>query len=158
MRRTFRARLRFQRIVRTLARHDALAPLEEIAVAPGLVWLARRCARRAAVGRPGEKLARALTEMGPSFIKLGQMLSTRADLLGEQVAFDLAELQDHLPPFDSARARRILEEEFGQPVEALFVSFDPVPVSAASIAQVHNAMRSEEHTSELQSLMRISYA
>src|SRR3546814_10591607 len=78
--------------------------------------------------------------MGPSFIKLGQMLSTRADLLGEQVAFDLAELQDHLPPFDSARARRILEEEFGQPVEALFVSFDPVPVSAASIAQVHNAM------------------
>src|SRR3546814_1735415 len=99
-----------------------------------------------------------LTEMGPSFIKLGQMLSTRADLLGEQVAFDLAELQDHLPSFDSARARRILEEEFGQPVEALFVSFDPVPVSAASIAQVHNAMRSEEHTSELQSLMRISYA
>src|SRR3546814_7067852 len=120
--------------------------------------------------------------MGPSFIKLGQMLSTRADLLGEQVAFDLAELQDHLPPFDSARARRILEEEFGQPVEALFVSFDPVPVSAASIAQVHNAMvmpepgegaeataseprpvavkilRSEEHTSELQSLMRLSYA
>src|SRR3546814_5947154 len=90
-----------------------------------------------------------LTGMGPSFIKLGQMLSTRADLLGEQVAFDLAELQDHLPPFDSARARRILEEEFGQPVEALFVSFDPVPVSAA---------RSEEHTSELQSLMRISYA
>src|SRR3546814_14812951 len=78
--------------------------------------------------------------MGPSFIKLGQMLSTRADLLGEQVAFDLAELQDHLPPFDSARARRILEEEFGQPVEALFVSFDPVPVSAASIAPVHNAM------------------
>src|SRR3546814_7865072 len=68
------------------------------------------------------------------------MLSTRADVLGEQGAFDLAELQDHLPPCDSARARRSLEEEFGQPVEALFVSFDPVPVSAASIAQVHNAM------------------
>src|SRR3546814_1160822 len=78
--------------------------------------------------------------MGPSFIKLGQMLSTRAYLRGEQVAVSLAELHDHLPPFDSARARRILEEEFVQPVEALFVSFDPVPVSAASIAQVHNAM------------------
>src|SRR3546814_6883883 len=137
MLRTFRSLLRFQRIVRTLARHDALAPLEEIAVAPGLVWLARRFSRRAAVGRPGEKLARALTAMGPSFIKPGQMLSTRADVLGEQVAFDLAELQDHLPPLDSARARRIPEEEFGQPVEALFVSLDPVPVSAASLAQFH---------------------
>ncbi|HEY9548304.1 MAG TPA: 2-polyprenylphenol 6-hydroxylase, partial [Kiloniellaceae bacterium] len=118
---------------------DALAPLEEVRLAPGLVWSARRFSRRAAAGRPGQKLARALTEMGPSFIKLGQMLSTRADLLGEQVALDLAELQDHLEPFDSALARRILEEELGQPVETLFVGFDPVPVSAASIAQVHKA-------------------
>ena len=139
MLRTLRSLLRFQRIVRTLARHDALAPLEEIGVAPGLVWLARRFSRRAGGGRPGQKLARALTEMGPSFIKFGQMLSTRADLLGEQVAFDLAELQDHLEPFDGALARRILEEELGQPVEEIFVSFDPVPVSAASIAQVHEA-------------------
>src|SRR3546814_1016639 len=90
----FRSLLRFQRIARTLARHDALAPLEEVRLAPGLVWLARRFSRRAAAGRPGQKLARALTEMGPSFIKLGQMLSTRADLLGEQVALDLAELQE----------------------------------------------------------------
>src|SRR5512138_27041 len=139
MLRTLRSLLRLQRIVRTLARHDALAPLEEAGIAPGLVWLARRFSRRAAAGRPGEKLARALTEMGPSFIKLGQMLSTRADLLGEQVALDLAELQDHLAPFDGALARRIIEEELGAPVEELFVSFDPVPVSAASIAQVHNA-------------------
>jgi ubiquinone biosynthesis protein len=139
MLRTLRSLLRFQRIARTLARHDALAPLEHAGVAPGLVWLIRRFSRRAAEGRPGQKLARALTEMGPSFIKLGQMLSTRADLLGEEVAFDLAELQDHLEPFDSTLARRILEEELGQPVETLFVSFDPVPVSAASIAQVHKA-------------------
>jgi len=139
MLRTLRSLLRLQRIVRTLARHDALAPLEEVRVAPGLVWLARRFSRRAATGRPGQKLARALTEMGPSFIKLGQMLSTRADLLGEQVAFDLAELQDHLPPFDGALARTILEEELGAPVETLFVTFDAVPVSAASIAQVHRA-------------------
>jgi ubiquinone biosynthesis protein len=139
MLRTLRSLLRFLRIARTLARHDALAPLEEVGMAPGLVWLLRRFSRRAAEGRPGEKLARALTEMGPSFIKLGQMLSTRADLLGEQVALDLSELQDHLAPFDGAIARQILESELGQPVEALFVSFDPVPVSAASIAQVHKA-------------------
>src|SRR3546814_4844777 len=79
-----RSLLRFQRIVRTLARHDALAPLEEIAVAPGLVWLARRFSRRAAVGRPGEKLARALTEMGPSFIKLGQMLRSEERRVGKE--------------------------------------------------------------------------
>ena len=139
MLRTLRSLLRFLRIARTLARHDALAPLEEVGMAPGLVWLLRRFSRRAAAGRPGEKLARALTEMGPSFIKLGQMLSTRADLLGEQVALDLAELQDHLEPFDGTIARQIIEAELGQPVEALFVSFDPVPVSAASIAQVHKA-------------------
>ena len=139
MLRTLRSLLRFQRIARTLARHDALAPLEEMGVAPGLVWFARRFSRRKAEGRPGQKLARALTEMGPSFIKLGQALSTRADLIGEQVALDLAELQDHLPPFDSAEARRIIEEELGKPVEDLFLSFDPEPVSAASIAQVHKA-------------------
>ncbi|MGF1592307.1 MAG: 2-polyprenylphenol 6-hydroxylase [Kiloniellaceae bacterium] len=139
MLRTVRSLLRFQRIARTLARYDALAPLEEVGVAPGLVWLARRLSRRTVEGRPGQKLARALTEMGPSFIKLGQMLSTRADLFGDQVALDLAELQDHLEPFDGAIARRILEEELGSPVEALFLEFDPVPVSAASIAQVHKA-------------------
>src|SRR3546814_18821089 len=127
MLRTFRSLLRFQRIVRTLARHDALAPLEEIAVAPGLVWLARRFSRRAAVGRPGETLARALTEMGPSFTKLGQVLTTRWALLGQQVAFDLPDVQAHLPPFDSARARVLLGVSFGNPVDALFASLDPVP-------------------------------
>jgi len=139
MLRTVRSLLRFLRIARTLARHDALAPLEEVGMAPGLVWLLRRFSLRAAEGRPGQKLARALTEMGPSFIKLGQMLSTRADLLGEQVALDLAELQDHLPPFDTAIAREIIAQELGLPVEELFLEFDATPVSAASIAQVHHA-------------------
>ena len=85
--------------------------------------------------RPGERLAAALQDMGPSFIKLGQALSTRADLLSEQVAADLAKLQDHLPAFPGSEARRIIEAELGQPVEALFQSFDDVPVAAASIAQ-----------------------
>ena len=70
---------------------------------------ARLFARRRDPRRPGERLAAALQEMGPSFIKLGQALSTRADLLSESVAADLARLQDHLPAFSGAEARRTIE-------------------------------------------------
>ena len=65
-----------------------------------MVRIARRVARRTRRGRPGERLAQALQELGPSFIKLGQSLSTRADLLGEHLAEDLSRLQDALEPFD----------------------------------------------------------
>ena len=91
-------------------------------------------------GRPGEKLARALRDLGPSFTKLGQFLATRADIVGDEMAQDLSELQDRLPPFAWADAKRTLEQELGQPVEALFESFEQQPVSAASIAQVHFAV------------------
>jgi ubiquinone biosynthesis protein len=141
--RTVRMLWRLLRIARILARFDALAPLEDTGVAPGVVWLARLISRREAPGRPGQKLARALVELGPSFIKFGQALSTRADLLGEQVAEDLAELQDRLAPFDGATARAILFKELNQPLEALFESFEDDPVSAASIAQVHMAVTHE---------------
>jgi ubiquinone biosynthesis protein len=138
--RPLRLAWRLLAIARSLARHDALAPLEEAGIAPGVVWLARLVSRSRAEGRPGQKVARALTELGPSFIKLGQFLSTRADLLGEQLAADLSELQDRLPPFSSAEARRTIEAELGLPVEQLFASFNDTPVSAASIAQVHFAV------------------
>lgn len=141
--RTFRMLLRLLRIAHILARHDALAPLEEAAVAPGIVWLARLVSRREAGGRAGQKLARALVELGPSFIKLGQVLSTRADLLGEQMAEDLAELQDRLPPFPSDVAKSIIAQELGQSIETLFESFEDEPISAASIAQVHLAVSAE---------------
>ena len=139
---------RLIQIARALARHDALAPLDEMGLAPGLLWSVRRLAalsRRgpAPDGRPGEKLAAALTELGPTFIKLGQFLSTRADLLGEEIAGDLAQLQDHLPPFDSFEARATIERELGQPLEELFSSFEDQPISAASIAQVHFAVTRE---------------
>ncbi|MDX1424214.1 MAG: AarF/UbiB family protein, partial [Kiloniellales bacterium] len=140
MLRPIRTVLRLLAIARTLARYDALAALEVLKVAPGLLWVARLGSRRDVEGRPGQKLARALNELGPTFIKLGQFLSTRADLLGEQLAADLSELQDRLPPFDSAAARATVERELGRPIEALFARFEERPVSAASIAQVHLAV------------------
>jgi ubiquinone biosynthesis protein len=93
--------------------------------------------------RPGQRLARALTELGPAFIKLGQALSTRADLLGDRVAADLSELQDRLPPFPASAARAAIEADFGVPVASLYSSFNDTPVAAASIAQVHFAVTAD---------------
>src|SRR6185369_2374308 len=84
-------------------------------------------------------LAAAFEELGPSFVKLGQLLSTRADLLGEELAIDLASLQDRLPPFPGTEAQALIEAEFGGRLDALFSSFDPSAIAAASIAQVHFA-------------------
>jgi len=88
----------------------------------------------------GKRLAHALHRLGPSFIKLGQALSTRSDLVGEEIAFALAQLQDRLPPFSSKRARVIIEAQLGKPLGALFASFDNQAKAAASIAQVHFAV------------------
>src|SRR5208282_3691105 len=131
-------------IARTLARHAALFPLEEAGLAPPIVLVARVLARRRKeAGRPGERLALALQELGPSFIKFGQALSVRSDILGERMAEDLSTLQDRLPPFPGAVARTTIEAELGKPLAALFESFADEPVAAASIAQVHYAVTSE---------------
>jgi ubiquinone biosynthesis protein len=137
--RAMRNSWRLLRVTLSFARHDALFPLETLGIAPPLIAWARLFAVRRDSRRPGERLAAALQEMGPSFIKLGQALSTRADLLSEEVAADLARLQDHLPAFPGELARRTIELELGRKVEAVYASFDDTPVAAASIAQVHFA-------------------
>jgi len=125
----------------TLARYDALFLFEPIG--PGPVLRAARLLRRRGTGRPGQRLAAAFEAIGPAFIKLGQMLATRADLLGDEVAADLAMLQDKLPPFPASAARALIEGEFGCPVASLFDAFDDAPIAAASIAQVHFATTSD---------------
>ena len=126
-------------IARILARHDALTLLEHLELGGPLVMLAKLFSRKCD-GRPGQRLAAALQETGPSFIKLGQALSTRSDLLGEEFSTDLSSLQDSLAPFPAEQARSTIESEFSKTIEELFIKFEDIPVAAASIAQVHFAI------------------
>ncbi|WP_374373672.1 2-polyprenylphenol 6-hydroxylase [Dongia sp.] len=147
--RSIRSLYRLFAIAICFARHGALAPFEaalsNAGLAPILLFFARVLFGRPIEGsRPGERLAAALSELGPAFIKLGQVLSTRSDLLGEQVAADLAKLQDQLPAFSAFAAKSRIESELGAPLADLFASFDDEPVSAASISQVHFAVTSPE--------------
>ncbi len=87
----------------------------------------------------GERLRLALEELGPIFVKFGQALSTRRDLLPADIADELAKLQDRVPPFDSAIAVATIEKSFGLQLRDIFGSFEPKPLAAASIAQVHVA-------------------
>lgn len=92
------------------------------------------------VGKPRERrISTALAALGPSYIKLGQFLATRADVIGPEIASDLKNLQDRMPPFSMAEARRAVEAALGGKLEDHFVEFGP-PVAAASIAQVHKAV------------------
>jgi ubiquinone biosynthesis protein len=88
----------------------------------------------------GQRLRMALERLGPIFVKFGQVLSTRRDLLPADIADELARLQDRVPPFPAAQARRLVEQAFGHPIEALFTQFEAEPVASASIAQVHFAV------------------
>jgi ubiquinone biosynthesis protein len=138
--------VRLVEIAFILARYDALFPLDAVVGARWLYRATRPFRRRDTAllrMRPGERLAAALQAMGPSFIKLGQALSIRADLIGEAMAADLATLQDRLPPFPGAEARRMVAAELGQDIARLFRRFDDQAVAAASIAQVHFAVTAD---------------
>lgn len=87
---------------------------------------------------PSERLVTALTKLGPTYIKLGQFLATRSDIIGPELAKDLSTLQDRLPPFPQEEAIAEIEKQLGAPISELFVEFGP-PIAAASIAQVHKA-------------------
>jgi ubiquinone biosynthesis protein len=102
-------------------------------LSPGVWFERRRQATR------GERLRLALEELGPIFVKFGQAVSTRRDLLPADIADELAKLQDRVPPFPGDIARELVGRAYGRPVEAVFQEFDTTPLAAASIAQVHAA-------------------
>ncbi|MEK9684924.1 MAG: 2-polyprenylphenol 6-hydroxylase [Rhodospirillaceae bacterium] len=148
--RACRSLKRLRNILRTLARYDALFPLERAGLNHKLVKTLQRMAmikQRPSpdcLGKsPGQRLALAFTALGPVFIKLGQALSVRRDLVGDEMARELSSLQDRLPPFPAAHAKAMIESEFQKPLENIFSSFSDKPVAAASIAQVHLAITTD---------------
>ncbi len=123
---------------------------------PGL----RLLARIASIGRDlsaprGQRLREALQRLGPIFVKFGQVLSTRRDLLPSDLADELALLQDRVPPFPGDEAVAIIERAFGQPIETLFTSFDRTPVASASIAQVHFATLRDKQGREREAAVKV---
>lgn len=122
-------------------------------------WL-RLIARIASIGRDlsaprGQRLREALERLGPIFVKFGQVLSTRRDLLPADIADELALLQDRVPPFPAEEAIAIIERSFRKPISEIFLSFDREPVASASIAQVHFATLRDENGREREVAVKV---
>ncbi|MBU2719631.1 ubiquinone biosynthesis regulatory protein kinase UbiB [Acidithiobacillus ferridurans] len=141
MRQSFLRFVRTLQITRVLVRYrldevlyflPLLKPYQAVLRLNPMTWLAPR-----PQGSFAERLREALETLGPTFIKLGQMLSTRRDLLPDHITHELAKLQDAVPPFPSNVARQIIEAALGKTLDAIFSRFDDQPAAAASIAQVH---------------------
>ena len=135
--------LRLIQIERALVRHGLAEfvrethlyrPLRFVFLLSPWTWLQRRSG-----GSRGERLRLALEELGPVFVKFGQAISTRRDLLPPDIADELVKLQDAVPPFPGEVARQIVASAQGRAIEAVFANFETQPLAAASIAQVHGA-------------------
>ena len=139
---SFRRNLRLMRIAHILATHGMAALAVRMRLFYPYVWLVQLLRGDELPKDLGAQIRLALEKLGPTFIKFGQMLSTRVDLLPMDVALELKKLQDDVPPEPFARVQRVIESSFKRPLtgeQGLFASFNEVPVAAASIAQVHFA-------------------
>ena len=118
--------------------------LDELALSSFRQRWVRALVRVMTIGRTldaprGVRLRMGLERLGPIFVKFGQVLSTRRDLLPADLADELAQLQDNVPPFPAEHARRLVEQAFGRSIDSIFASFEAEPIASASIAQVHFA-------------------
>jgi ubiquinone biosynthesis protein len=136
--------VRFTEVVHILARHgfaDLLTRMDLIEGAPAKIMQTLRLIDKNDEKRltQAERLRLALTELGPTFVKLGQILSSRPDLVGVQLSNELQDLQDNVAPMDFEEMRAVFEENLGQPVDALFSEFVETPIATASLSQVYKA-------------------
>jgi ubiquinone biosynthesis protein len=139
--RTFRRILGIQRV---LMKYGLDEFIKEVHLLRPLRFVFYILPRRRDTSAPlGERIRLALEELGPIFVKFGQAISTRRDLLPADIADELAKLQDSVPPFPADEARAILDAAYGAPVDSVFKRFDAEPFAAASIAQVHTAQLQE---------------
>lgn len=132
---------RFLAILRVAVRHRLDTFLRGRALPWPVRWLLSPCSLLPEPRRPrGERLRTALEDLGPVFVKFGQLLSTRPDLVPADIAVELNHLQDNVPPFPSEDFQQLVEEALGDSVDLLFASFDREPLASASVAQVHGAI------------------
>ena len=136
-RRTVFRMLAIQRVLVKYGLDDIITETHLLRPLRFLFYLAPR--RRDRSAPIGERIRLALEELGPIFVKFGQAISTRRDLLPPDIADELAKLQDAVPPFPAEQAKAIIEAAYGEPVSSVFERFDDEPLAAASIAQVHTA-------------------
>ena len=116
--------------------------LEQYAARAALLpaWIARLSLNRQFDEPLDTRLRLALESLGPIFIKFGQMLSTRKDIVDDTLAIELAKLQDQVPPFEKSTVRKIIQTAYQKPLDAVFAEFDLTSTASASIAQVHKAV------------------
>lgn len=133
---------RYRQIARVLIRYGFGLAVEQLGLTDVVSYPSRLFRRRSAGERGltrGERLRLVLEELGPTYVKLGQVASTRPDLVPPDILAEMEKLQDRVPPFPVDKAWKVIEEELGSPLEEIFAEFEAEPIASASIGQVYRA-------------------